>query len=51
VPGDVFLCRAPGGAGLGDPRERDPAAVARDLEEDLISEDYARRYHGWRGRP
>jgi N-methylhydantoinase B len=49
VPGDVFLCRAPGGAGLGDPRERDPAAVARDLEEDLISEDYARRHHGWCG--
>jgi len=23
--------------------------VARDLEEDLISEDYARRHHGWRG--
>lgn len=49
VPGDVFLCRAPGGAGLGDPRERDPVAVARDLEEGLISEDYARRHHGWRG--
>lgn len=51
LPGDVFLCRAPGGAGLGDPRERDPAAVARDLEEGLISEDYARRHHGWRGTP
>ena len=49
VPGDVFLCRAPGGAGLGDPRERDPAMLQRDLDEGLISEDYARRHHGWRG--
>jgi N-methylhydantoinase B len=47
-PGDVFLCRAPGGAGLGDPRERDPALVRRDLEEELISEEYARRHHGWK---
>ncbi len=49
VPGDVFLCRAPGGAGLGDPKSRDSAMVARDLEEGLISEDYARRHHGWGG--
>jgi len=45
-PGDVFLCRAPGGAGLGDPRKRDPQRVRRDLEEGLISEAYARRHHG-----
>ena len=48
-PGDRFLCRAPGGAGLGSPSQREPERVRRDLDEGLISEEYARRHHGWPG--
>ncbi|MBL8675538.1 MAG: hydantoinase B/oxoprolinase family protein, partial [Rhodospirillales bacterium] len=30
-PGDVVRVSTPGGGGYGDPRERDPALIARDL--------------------
>jgi len=33
----------PGGGGMGDPKERDPARVARDVRDGLISAEAARR--------
>ncbi len=37
-PGDVFLIQSSGGGGYGDPRERDPAARRRDLDNGLMTE-------------
>ncbi|MCA0205030.1 MAG: hydantoinase B/oxoprolinase family protein [Proteobacteria bacterium] len=34
-----------GGAGFGDPAERDPALVERDLQLGYVTLDYVRRYH------
>ncbi|MBX9749120.1 MAG: hydantoinase B/oxoprolinase family protein [Roseococcus sp.] len=36
----------PGGGGMGDPRQRDPALVARDVADGLVSEAEARRLYG-----
>jgi N-methylhydantoinase B len=46
--GDVLRVMSPGGGGYGDPRERDPAAVRRDLVEGKISADVARKVYGLR---
>lgn len=40
--GDVFVSVQGGGGGFGDPRERDPEALARDLEEGYVTADGAR---------
>jgi N-methylhydantoinase B len=37
LPGTVFLVESAGGGGYGDPRRRDPAARARDLDNGLIT--------------
>ncbi len=44
--GDRLLVRYPGGGGFGDPRQRDRAAVQRDLEAGVISEEAAREVYG-----
>lgn len=44
--GDILYWETPGGGGYGDPRERDPAAVARDIALGFISEDAARDIYG-----
>ena len=36
-PGDVIAYRTPGGGGYGDPTERSPEEVARDVSEGLVS--------------
>lgn len=36
-PGDAIRIVNGGGGGYGDPRERDPAALARDLEEGFVT--------------
>ena len=36
----------PGGAGFGDPHERDPAAVAADIAAGRISAETAKTVHG-----
>jgi N-methylhydantoinase B len=36
----------PGGAGFGDPKDRDPAAVRRDVELGYISREAAMRDYG-----
>jgi len=46
-PGDVVVMDAAGGGGYGDPRERDPEAIRRDLREGYITPEGARRDYGW----
>ena len=35
--GDRLLLQMPGGGGMGDPLDRDPALVARDVRDGLVS--------------
>jgi N-methylhydantoinase B len=44
--GDVFSHVSAGGAGRGDPLERDPALVLEDVIEERITPDYARAVYG-----
>ena len=37
--GDLVCLRTPGGGGYGDPRERQPERIARDLREDRVSRE------------
>ncbi|MBO0752903.1 MAG: hydantoinase B/oxoprolinase family protein, partial [Bradyrhizobiaceae bacterium] len=41
--GDRLVLSLPGGGGMGDPRQRDPALVARDVRDGLVSAAAARR--------
>jgi len=45
--GRRLVLRLPGGGGMGDARERDPALVRRDVEDGLVSEAEARRLYGF----
>lgn len=45
-PGDVIRAIDQGGGGYGDPFERDPARVLRDVEERFVSLEGARRDYG-----
>ena len=44
--GDTVHVTTPGGGGYGDPRERDPALVARDLARGYYTEEEARARFG-----
>ncbi len=44
--GERVIIEMPGGGGLGDPRMRDPALVAADLQAGLISSEIARDAYG-----
>jgi N-methylhydantoinase B len=44
--GRRLLLKLPGGGGMGDPKDRDPALVRRDVEDGLVSEDAARMTYG-----
>jgi N-methylhydantoinase B len=44
--GDVFVHRTAGGGGLGDPLERDPAAVAADVRQEKVTHAAARERYG-----
>jgi len=44
--GDVVSVRTPGGGGFGDPADRDPDAVARDLRLGKVSADAVRQVYG-----
>jgi len=46
-PGERAVLLLPGGGGIGDPKTRDRALVARDLENGLISETAARDVYGY----
>lgn len=43
--GDILETRYGGGGGFGDPTERDPAAVARDIAEGKVSPEIAQRVY------
>ena len=43
MQGDLFRHLTAGAGGWGDPVERDPAAVARDVRNGKLSAEYARR--------
>jgi N-methylhydantoinase B len=45
LSGERFLLQSAGGGGYGDPRERDPAAVAADIAEGYVTEKAAGRDH------
>jgi len=44
--GDVFIVRTPGGGGYGKPFERSPELVHRDLLDDLVSLEAAKKDYG-----
>ena len=46
APGDVYANLCGGGGGVGDPLERDPAAVEHDAAEGLVTEAGAAREYG-----
>ncbi|MFD4248897.1 hydantoinase B/oxoprolinase family protein [Amycolatopsis thermoflava] len=46
APGEVFVMTWQGGGGYGDPLNRDPEAVARDLREQKITAGAARSVYG-----
>jgi N-methylhydantoinase B/oxoprolinase/acetone carboxylase alpha subunit len=41
APGDRFSMATGGGGGYGDPRDRDPASLAEDVREGLVSDEAA----------
>lgn len=47
-PGQVMRLVEAGGAGFGDPKERDRDAVASDVENGFVSAGEAGRTYGWR---
>lgn len=44
--GETVRMETPGGGGLGDPHERDPAALARDIEDGRVTLAAAKRDYG-----
>ncbi|TQF79247.1 hydantoinase B/oxoprolinase family protein [Elioraea sp. Yellowstone] len=44
--GRRLVLHLPGGGGMGDPRARDPALVARDVADGLVSREAAARLYG-----
>jgi N-methylhydantoinase B len=46
APGDAFVMRTGGGGGWGDPFERDPALVLRDVRVGLLTAEQARDLYG-----
>jgi N-methylhydantoinase B len=44
--GRRLLLKLPGGGGMGDPRQRDRAKVARDVADGLVSEEQAKALYG-----
>nr|WP_320144093.1 hydantoinase B/oxoprolinase family protein [uncultured Cohaesibacter sp.] len=46
-PGQIVEIVTPGGGGYGDPGKRPAEAIKKDLAEDRISEDFAKRVYGY----
>jgi N-methylhydantoinase B len=46
-PGDRMVVLTPGGAGIGDPHQRDRTQIARDIADGLISLATAREVYGY----
>ena len=47
APGDWVMVKTPGGGGWGDPRTRDHARVARDVQRGYISAEFAATTYGY----
>ncbi|MGB9367913.1 MAG: hydantoinase B/oxoprolinase family protein [Xanthobacteraceae bacterium] len=47
--GQKVRLETPGGGGFGDPKERDPARIARDVRLGYVTADAARRDYGYEG--
>jgi N-methylhydantoinase B len=47
--GDRLILLLPGGGGMGDPKERDREAIARDVADGLITPERAKADYGWTG--
>ncbi|MAG14122.1 MAG: hypothetical protein CMN78_05955 [Spirochaetales bacterium] len=45
-PGDLLRAVVPGAGGWGNPRERDPEKVLKDVKNDLVSVESARKDYG-----
>jgi N-methylhydantoinase B/oxoprolinase/acetone carboxylase alpha subunit len=45
--GGVVICEIPGGGGLGDPGERDPDLIRRDLDFGYITPEHAKSAYGF----
>ncbi len=45
-PGDEVVKLSSGGAGVGDPRERDPESVRADVVDEMVTVDAAERIYG-----
>lgn len=48
--GDRLILELPGGGGIGDPTDRDPGLLARDVRDGLVSEEAARSVYKKSGR-
>ena len=48
-PDDRLVVLTPGGAGIGDPRERAPVSVGDDVESGLVSGENAAAVYGFTG--
>ena len=46
-PGDRLVVLTPGGGGIGAPDKREASSVARDLADELVSEETARDLYGY----
>jgi len=46
-PDDRLWVETPGGGGYGDPAERDPAAIAADLRDGLVTSEAAQEHYGF----
>lgn len=44
--GDIVRITTPGGGGYGDPGQRDPKAIARDLADGKVTEQHVRDHYG-----
>jgi len=44
--GDIYYCLGCGGGGYGDPLERDPELVLKDIQNGTVSGEWARRTYG-----
>ena len=43
---DIFIARTPGGGGYGNPLERSPELVHRDIKDGLVSPSAAKEDYG-----
>jgi N-methylhydantoinase B len=46
APGERLIVEMPGGGGYGDPTQRDPERIARDVRNGLVTPDAARALYG-----